>query len=75
MLVPTARSPRLKGAAKIAEKIGKPVVVKAQIWAGGRGKVGGIKFAANPAEAETVAGILRDLKSKTEVERSCRRET
>jgi succinyl-CoA synthetase beta subunit len=46
------------GAAKIAEKIGKPVVVKAQIWAGGRGKAGGIKFAGNPEEAETVAGNL-----------------
>jgi len=45
-------------AAKIAEKIGKPVVVKAQIWAGGRGKAGGIKFAENPVEAQTVAGNL-----------------
>jgi succinyl-CoA synthetase beta subunit len=49
-------------AARIAESIGKPVVVKAQIWAGGRGKAGGIKFAANPAEAETVAEKL--LKSE-----------
>jgi succinyl-CoA synthetase beta subunit len=47
-----------QGAAKIAEKIGKPVVVKAQIWAGGRGKAGGIKFAGNPAEAEIVARNL-----------------
>lgn len=47
-----------QGAAKIAEKIGKPVVVKAQIWAGGRGKAGGIKFAGNPAEAEAVAEKL-----------------
>lgn len=45
-------------AAKIAEKIGKPVAVKAQIWAGGRGKAGGIKFAENPAEAQTVAGNI-----------------
>jgi succinyl-CoA synthetase beta subunit len=45
-------------AAKIAEKIGKPVVVKAQIWAGGRGKAGGIKFAADPGEAQSVAGKL-----------------
>ena len=45
-------------AAKIAEKIGKPVVVKAQIWAGGRGKAGGIKFAENPVEAQTVAENL-----------------
>jgi succinyl-CoA synthetase beta subunit len=45
-------------AAKIAEKVGKPVAIKVQIWAGGRGKAGGIKFAENPAEAETVAGSL-----------------
>jgi succinyl-CoA synthetase beta subunit len=45
-------------AAKAAEKIGKPVAVKAQIWAGGRGKAGGIKFAENPAEAQTVAKNL-----------------
>jgi len=45
-------------AARIAEKIGKPVVVKAQIWAGGRGKAGGIKFAENPIEAQTVAHNL-----------------
>ena len=45
-------------AAKIAEKIGKPVVVKAQIWAGGRGKAGGIKFAENPMETQTVASNL-----------------
>ena len=45
-------------AAKIAEKIGKPVAVKAQIWAGGRGKAGGIKFAENPREAKAVAEKL-----------------
>jgi succinyl-CoA synthetase beta subunit len=45
-------------AAKAAEKIGKPVVVKAQIWAGGRGKAGGIKFAETPAEAQAVAKNL-----------------
>jgi succinyl-CoA synthetase beta subunit len=36
----------------IAEKIGGPVVIKAQIWATGRSKAGGIKFAENPDEAE-----------------------
>src|SRR4030066_2385736 len=44
--------------AKIAEKIGKPVAIKAQIWAGGRGKAGGIKFANNSGEAEAVAKEL-----------------
>lgn len=45
-------------ARKIAEKIGKPVAIKAQIWAGGRGKAGGIQFAQTPAEAEEVARRL-----------------
>jgi len=42
-------------AGRIAESLGKPVVVKAQIHAGGRGKGGGIKTADTPAEAEKVA--------------------
>ena len=39
----------------IAERIGPRVVVKAQIHAGGRGKGGGVKLAATPAEAEALA--------------------
>ena len=42
-------------ACAIAEKIGPRVVVKAQIHAGGRGKGGGVKLAATPAEAERLA--------------------
>ncbi len=45
-------------ARKIAEKIGKPVAIKSQVWAGGRGKAGGIKFAQTPTEAEKVAGEI-----------------
>ncbi len=45
-------------ARKIAEKVGKPVAIKSQIWAGGRGKAGGIQFAQNPEEAEKAAGTL-----------------
>ncbi len=45
-------------AGRIAAEIGKPVVVKAQIHAGGRGKGGGIKLAANPEEAKKVAGEI-----------------
>jgi succinyl-CoA synthetase beta subunit len=41
-----------------AEKIGKPVVIKAQIFATGRFKAGGIKFAETPEEAEAVAKDL-----------------
>jgi succinyl-CoA synthetase beta subunit len=45
-------------AKKIAEKIGKPVAVKAQIWATHRFKANGIRFADNPIDAEKVAGFL-----------------
>ena len=32
----------------IAKRLGMPVVVKAQVHAGGRGKAGGVKLAKNP---------------------------
>ena len=51
-------------ARKIAEKIGKPVAIKSQIWAGGRGKAGGIKFAQNPSEAEKLASELLGFEIK-----------
>jgi succinyl-CoA synthetase beta subunit len=41
-------------AKKIAAEIGRPVVIKAQVWATGRYKAGGIKFANTPDEAEKV---------------------
>src|SRR4030065_1761131 len=57
-------------AKKIAEKVGKPVAIKSQVWAGGRGKAGGIKFAQNPAEAEEVAkGILGSVIKDLTVEK------
>lgn len=43
------------GAKAIAERLGKPVVIKAQVLMGGRGKAGGIKLAQNPDEAAQVA--------------------
>ena len=45
-------------ARQVAEELGGPVVVKAQIHAGGRGKGGGIKLASTPQEAEQVAGQI-----------------
>jgi len=45
-------------ARSIAEKVGKPVVIKAQVWVTGRFKAGGIKFADNPDEAEKAAESL-----------------
>jgi succinyl-CoA synthetase beta subunit len=48
-----------EGAAAIARKMGREVVVKAQIHAGGRGKAGGVKIAKTPEDAAKVAsGIL-----------------
>jgi succinyl-CoA synthetase beta subunit len=51
-----ARTP--EEAEKIAIQLGGRVVIKAQIHAGGRGKGGGIKIAANPLEARQVAGQI-----------------
>jgi len=45
-------------AAAVAARLGAEVVVKAQIHAGGRGKGGGIRKAATPAEAEKHAAAL-----------------
>jgi succinyl-CoA synthetase beta subunit len=42
-------------ARNIVSRMGKPVVIKAQIWAGGRGKSGAVKIANSPEEAENVA--------------------
>ena len=43
----------------VAARIGGPVVVKAQVKTGGRGKAGGVKLAGTPAEAaEKAAAIL-----------------
>jgi succinyl-CoA synthetase beta subunit len=41
-----------------AELASSPVVVKAQIHAGGRGKGGGVKLAQSPDEAEKIAGEI-----------------
>jgi succinyl-CoA synthetase beta subunit len=44
-----------------AEELGGPVVVKAQVLTGGRGKAGGIKLAATPDEAEARAAEILGL--------------
>jgi len=41
-----------------ADKAGYPVVVKAQVQVGGRGKAGGIKLAGNAGEVRTHAGNI-----------------
>jgi succinyl-CoA synthetase beta subunit len=40
------------------------VVVKAQVLVGGRGKAGGVKLAASPAEAEAVASTILGMEIK-----------
>jgi len=61
----TATSPEEARAA--AERIGGPVVVKAQVLVGGRGKAGGVKLAATPDEAAEMAReiIGLDIKGTT----------
>jgi len=51
----------------IAERIGGPVVVKAQVLVGGRGKAGGVKLAKTPEEAEEKAREIlgMDIKGLT----------
>lgn len=48
----------------LAEQMGCPVVVKAQVLVGGRGKAGGIKLARTPQEAEEVAARILSLQIK-----------
>jgi succinyl-CoA synthetase beta subunit len=44
-----------------AEEIGGPIVVKAQVLTGGRGKAGGVKLADDPADAEAKARDILGL--------------
>jgi len=49
---------------KIAARLGRRVVVKAQVLVGGRGKAGGIKLAKNAAEAEAKASQILGMDIK-----------
>jgi succinyl-CoA synthetase beta subunit len=51
-------------AKKIAEEIGKTVVIKAQAWVTGRAQAGGVKFAENSQEAERIAGEILGMDIK-----------
>jgi succinyl-CoA synthetase beta subunit len=51
-------------AREAAARIGGPVVVKAQVLVGGRGKAGGVKLAATPEEAEQRAREIIGLEIK-----------
>ncbi len=50
-----------------AERAGYPVVVKAQVKVGGRGKAGGVKLATDAAEVRTHAGNILGLDIKGHV--------
>jgi len=48
----------------IAQRLGGKVVVKAQVHAGGRGKAGGVKLAAQPDEAAAHASRILGMTIK-----------
>jgi succinyl-CoA synthetase beta subunit len=54
-------------AGMIAASLGRPVVLKIQVWVTGRAGLGGIQFADTPAEAEEKAGRLFGLKVRNYV--------
>ncbi|GDX28921.1 succinate--CoA ligase [ADP-forming] subunit beta [Actinomycetes bacterium] len=54
-------------AVAVANKTGYPVVVKAQVQVGGRGKAGGIKLANDEAEVRTHAGNILGMDIKGHV--------
>ncbi|MBC8527161.1 MAG: ADP-forming succinate--CoA ligase subunit beta [Candidatus Cloacimonetes bacterium] len=47
-----------------ATKFNKPVVIKAQVQVGGRGKAGGVKIAKNPVQAEQAGTQILGMKIK-----------
>jgi len=56
-------------ARQAAERLGRSVVVKAQVKTGGRGKAGGIKVATSPDDAAAKAGEILGLDIKGHVVR------
>ncbi|HLL46942.1 MAG TPA: ADP-forming succinate--CoA ligase subunit beta, partial [Longimicrobiaceae bacterium] len=51
-------------AEEIARRLGGPVMVKAQVHAGGRGKAGGVKFCKTPEEAREKAQAILGMEIK-----------
>jgi succinyl-CoA synthetase beta subunit len=49
---------------EIAREFAVPVVVKAQVYVGGRGKAGGVKFGETPTQAREVAGQIIGMNIK-----------
>ena len=64
--VPRSRVARsVAEAEEAAKELGLPVVVKAQIHAGGRGKGGGVKLADTPETAESIAKTMLGMRLVT----------
>jgi succinyl-CoA synthetase beta subunit len=57
-------APSPQQAYEIAKEIGGPVVVKAQVLTGGRGKAGGVKLAKTPKEAQDHADAILGMDIK-----------
>ena len=57
----------VEDAVAAADRLGYPVVVKAQVLTGGRGKAGGVKLATNSAEAREHATNILGLDIKGHV--------
>jgi succinyl-CoA synthetase beta subunit len=60
----------VEDAVQAANKVGYPVVVKAQVLVGGRGKAGGVKLAADEAQAREHAGNILGMDIKGHVVRT-----
>jgi len=70
--IPTSKggvADTVEEAVAVADEVGYPVVVKAQVKVGGRGKAGGVKLANDAAEARAHAGAILGLDIKGHVVR------
>ncbi len=65
-----AATDNVEEAVAIADRVGYPVVVKAQVHTGGRGKAGGVKLATNAEEARTHASNILGLDIKGHIVRT-----
>ncbi len=63
-VVPGQIATELDEAVQVAEKMGFPVVLKAQVLVGGRGKAGGVKVVKDKQELKKVFPQIRNLKIK-----------
>src|SRR3546814_11419657 len=59
-------------AVAVADRIGYPVVVKAQVHVGGRGKAGGGKLASNTDAVREHAGTILDLDTNGQLDNTTR---